>query len=127
MKMSSSNKLIPFILFALSFVGCNAQNKKLMGHNEKILVIGRHADLMVKIIDVLKQHGYTATGKQWNEEAIEAFKNGSFEAVIIGGGVDDESRALFHTEFPKLNSKVKVIDAHPQTILSNLKKAFPDE
>jgi DNA-binding NtrC family response regulator len=120
-------KLISFAIGLLTLIGCNAQNKNLMGHNEKVLVIGRHADMLTKITEMLKQHGYNAIGKQWNEEAIAAFKADTFQAVIIGGGVDAESRSFFHKEFPKINPAVKIIDAHPQTVLSDLKSAFPDK
>ena len=98
-----------------------------MGQGEKVLVIGRHADMLSKITTMLKQQGYDAIGKQLNQEAILAFKSATIDAVIIGGGVDSESRDLFHTEFPRINPKVKIIDAHPQTVLNDLKEAFSDK
>jgi DNA-binding NtrC family response regulator len=116
-----------FVIYTLCTSNCSSQNKEFMGHGEKILVIGRHPDMLKKITDLLKLHGYNATGKQSNEEALAAFKTDSIQAVIIGGGVDYESRTLFHTLFPKLNPSVKMIDAHPQTVLSDLKQAFPDK
>jgi hypothetical protein len=116
-----------FAIGIFNMLNCHAQNKNLMGHGEKVLVIGRHADMLAKVTEMLKQHGYNAIGEQWNEGAIAAFKANSINAVVIGGGVDSESRDFFHTEFPKLNPFVKVIDAHPQTILSDLKKVFPDK
>jgi hypothetical protein len=118
---------LAFAIGILNLLGCNAQNKKLMGHGEKILVIGRHADMLAKITDMLKLHNYNSIGKQWNEEAIAAFKADTINAVIIGGGVDSESRDMFHKEFPKINPLVKIIDAHPQTVLNDLKEAFPDK
>lgn len=121
---------LQFIVFAIgifTFFGCNAQNKNLMGHGEKVLIIGRHADMLQKITEMSNQHGYSAIGKMTNEEAISAFKSELMDAVIIGGGVDSASRDLFHLEFPKINPKVKIIDAHPQTVLSDLKSAFPDK
>ena len=75
---------------------------------------------------MLKQHGYNAIGKMTNEEAILTFKSETIDGVIIGGGVDIDSRELFHVEFPKTNPKIKIIDAHPQTVLADLKTAFPD-
>lgn len=98
-----------------------------MGHGEKVLIIGRHVGMLAKITDLLKQHGYNSIGKMTNDEAILAFKSDTIDAVIIGGGVDAESRDLFHLEFPKINPKVKIIDAHPQTVLNDLKAAFPDK
>jgi hypothetical protein len=119
-------KVLSLGVSLLNFIGCQTKNENLMGNGEKILVIGRHASMMERVLDMLKQHGYNAMGKQRNEEAIVAFKDNAFEAVIIGGGIDDESRELFHTEFPKLNPSVKIIDGHPLTLLDDLKKAFPD-
>lgn len=97
-----------------------------MGHGEKILIIGRHADMLRNISEMLKQHGYNAIGKLTNEDAILAVKSDSIDAVIIGGGVDNDSRNFFHREFPKTNPNIKIIDAHPQTVLAQLKAAFPD-
>lgn len=97
-----------------------------MGHGEKVLIIGRHADMLTKITELLKQHGYNAFGKITNDDAVAAFKLEMPNAVIIGGGVDTESRDFFHLEFPRINPKVKIIDAHPQTVLIDLKSAFPD-
>jgi hypothetical protein len=119
--------LLSFVTGVLNLFGCNAQNKSLMGHGEKILVIGRHADMLLKVTDMLKQHHYFAIGEQFNDEALATFKANDITAVIIGGGVDEESRAFFHSEFHKLNPKIKMIDAHPQTILASLKAAFPDK
>jgi DNA-binding NarL/FixJ family response regulator len=97
-----------------------------MGHGEKILIIGRHPDMLARITEMLIQHGYNAVGKMTNEEAILAYTSDTIDAVVIGGGVDNDSRELFHREFPKMNPKVKIIDAHPQTVLADLKTAFPD-
>lgn len=98
-----------------------------MEHRIKVLVIGRHAELLTKITGMLKKHGFDAKGKMTNEEALLIFKSEIIDAVIIGGGVDEESRNLFHKEFPEINPKVKIIDAHPQTVLDDLNAAFQDK
>lgn len=116
--------IISFLIGILAILGCTKQRKHLMGHHEKVLVIGRHESMLAKVTAVLKEHNYQATGRQSNEEAIAAFESEMFDAVIIGGGVDAESRHLFHTAFPTINPKVKIIDGHPQTILSDLQQAF---
>jgi DNA-binding NarL/FixJ family response regulator len=118
--------LIAFVIGQLNVSGCKAQNKNLMGHGEKILIIGRHASMLTKIADMLKQNGYIAIGKMTNGDAMLAYKSENIDAVIIGGGVDSDSREYFHREFPKINPKIKIIDAHPQTVLADLKIAFPD-
>lgn len=96
-----------------------------MVNEHSILVIGRHKHILEKVTAMLKQHGYTVIGKQWNDEAIEAFKHEKIEAVIIGGGVDIESRKQLYEEFTKLNPFVKIIDGHPHSILEDLQKIFP--
>lgn len=95
-----------------------------MAAEKRVLVIGRHADMLTKVVFMLQKHGYSAVGEQWNEQAIATFKRDSIQAVVIGGGVDEESRAYFHREFFKLNPSVRIIDSHPQTILTDLQKAF---
>lgn len=95
-----------------------------MGDSKKILVIGRHADMMSKITHLLNQHGYDSIGELTNEGAVNAFKSNVIDAVIIGGGVDTESRTYFHEEFLRMNPNVKIIDAHPQTVLQDLSLAF---
>ncbi len=98
-----------------------------MGHGENILIIGRHADMLAKITEILKQHGYKAIGKITNQEALLSFQSNTFDAVIIGGGVDKESRELFHKEFPKTNPTIAIIDAHPHTVLNDLNTAFSNK
>lgn len=88
------------------------------------MVIGRHADMLQKVINLLHVNNYDAKGATTNHEAIQLFSNFNFDAVIIGGGVDEESRVVFHTEFLKRKPSIKVIDAHPHTILNDLCKAF---
>jgi hypothetical protein len=56
-------------------------------------------------------------------KGIAKTREGKSAAVLIGGGVDGESRALFRRTF---GTTAKVIDAHPQTVLGDLKEAFPD-
>ncbi|MCB0521378.1 MAG: hypothetical protein H6577_01830 [Lewinellaceae bacterium] len=118
------NPYLSFIAFAvgiLHLLGCKALNQQLMGHGEKVLVIGRHADMLARITDMLKSHQYDAIGAMTNEEALQKFADEKPLAVIIGGGVDGESRALFHQQF---SPNAKMIDAHPQTVLGDLKAAF---
>ncbi len=81
---------------------------------KRILVIGRHANLMSCILEMLRLDGYDAVGKQENEEAIAAFEYEKFDVVVIGGGVDSESRKLFKETFICINPSIRIIDAHPK-------------
>jgi hypothetical protein len=54
-----SKLFVPIIAFAvgiLNLFGCKAQNQQLMGHGEKVLVIGRHADMLLCIFSSLLKH-----------------------------------------------------------------------
>lgn len=95
-----------------------------MTGDKKVLVIGRHAEMLERVTSLIRQQGYVCIGKLTNEEALLAFQTEKIDAVVIGGGVDLESRNLFHREFTKLNPSVKLIDAHPQSVLKDLEAAF---
>jgi hypothetical protein len=96
--------------------------KEFMGNNETILIIGRHQFIMDRVIPLLKEHNYNAFGVATDEEAIDFVKNNKVDAVLIGGGVEDASRKLFHTEFITINPNIKIIDASPKTVLEDLKE-----
>jgi hypothetical protein len=70
----------------------------------------------------LRQNNFDAVGANSNEEALALFQEGNFDVVLIGGGVDTESRDLFRKEFSLQNTQVKILDVHPQTILAELEK-----
>jgi hypothetical protein len=95
-----------------------------MSSPKQLLVIGRHPDMMARITGLLAQHGYQAKGAITNDEAFERFNRHDFDGVVIGGGVDADSRSLFETEFLKLRPSTKIIHAHPQTLLAQLEQAF---
>ena len=82
--------------------------------------------MLSRIVNLLSSHGYHSIGALTNEEAINIFGEADIQGVIIGGGVDAESRMLFHSTFRQKNPHVKIIDAHPQSVLEDLKVAFPD-
>lgn len=92
-----------------------------MGQKRKILIIGRHPEIMARVVNLLKANGYDAAGANQNEEAIDLFGAGNFDAVVIGGGVDAESKSLFHKVFTAIHPTIKILDAHPHSILSDLK------
>lgn len=95
-----------------------------MDSTKTVLVIGRHPEMLVRVTGMLRANGYNASGARTNEEAIAVFQAADFKAVAIGGGVDNKSRDFFHREFPRKQPGVRVIDAHPQTILAELEKVF---
>ncbi len=113
--------IIVLLLFLLNFyLFSPIQKKKFMGNNETVLVIGRHQFIMNKVIEVLKNHNYKAFGVGIDKEAIDFVKNNKVDAVLIGGGVENESRILFDSAFKKVNPDIKIIESHPNTFLEDL-------
>lgn len=95
-----------------------------MNTKRKVLVIGRHPEILEKVKLLLQSNGYNVFGVTENAEAVQVFIETKPEALVIGGGVDLESRNYFLQEFKRINSDVKILDAHPQTILTDLQKLF---
>jgi hypothetical protein len=103
-------------------VNCSFKNRNMQ--QPKVLVIGRHSGMLARVLSMLTAAGYEARGTQDNAEAFALLRTWPVDAVIIGGGVDDESRHLFHNQFPVLQPGIKIIDAHPQTVLADLAKTL---
>ncbi|MFN8277083.1 MAG: hypothetical protein U0T84_06350 [Chitinophagales bacterium] len=90
-----------------------------------ILIVGRHANMLDRIVAQVEQAGYWAIGTTTNEGALDAVKSHPIDAVIIGGGVDPDSRLWMREEFKKWRQGIILIDAHPHTVINDLQTAFP--
>ncbi len=91
---------------------------------KNILILGRHAEMLDIVLKQVKQQGYNATGTLTNEKALKAVKSNQFDAVILGGGVDLLSRQTLKQEFLSFQPGIRIIEAHPQNILTTLSEAF---
>lgn len=90
----------------------------------KILIVGRHRGIMESMLKLLIDSGYDAQGATENAHAQQLFAENTFQGVIFGGGVDLESRENLSTAFKAINPEVKIIIAHPNSILQDIKNAF---
>lgn len=95
-----------------------------MGNNKNILVIGRHQFIMDRVIAMLRQHKYNASGVSTDSEAILLLQTEPFDALVIGGGVELSSAELLKSEALKVNETMKIIPAHPETLLNDIEAAF---
>ncbi|EHQ24439.1 hypothetical protein [Mucilaginibacter paludis] len=73
--------------------------------NIQILVIGRHAEITSTIIRLINNKpDWKCTGVLTDEEAIAAFDEKSFNAVLIGAGVTPQEKQqlcdIFHAKKP---------------------------
>jgi DNA-binding response OmpR family regulator len=87
---------------------------------KRLLIIGRYPEVMQRITALLQAQGYSIDSALTDDEALKIFSEKSFDAVVIGGGVEPQSRQVFQTTFRGHNAAIKIIDANPQTILKEL-------
>ena len=92
-----------------------------------ILVMGRHADMMEKVLLLLKQLGYEqVTGMLTNEEVVAALLTKQYRVLIIGGGVDAETRQMIIALLAEKNIPTKIV-AHfgnPATLDEEIKNVI---
>ncbi len=93
-----------------------------MNHLESILVIGRNRAMMERVLTLLRNHQYTATGVLTDEDALREIEKNTYRVVVFGGSVERASREFIKAETAARNPRTQFIDAHPQTILEELKR-----
>ncbi len=96
----------------------------ILSKKHNLLVIGRHGGMLASVLEMLHTNGYDATGCTTDAQAIEMFNTLLPDAVVIGGGVEASSRALFHNQFSHTKPDAVIIDAHPNTLLQELHQAL---
>ncbi len=65
----------------------------------RILVVGRHADIMERVKGLLESGGYTHIGALTDADALKAMVTGSPDALLIGGGVELDARPALIAAF----------------------------
>ncbi len=76
----------------------------------KILVLGRHAQIMETVLRLINgQPKWKAEGALTDAEAKTKFENGNFDLVLIGGGVEEKSERELSIVFKEKNPEVKII------------------
>lgn len=89
-----------------------------------ILVIGRDPQTLQGVVDMLKEHGYDAHGESIDDYALQAFNQFDFDGVLLGGGVDAQSREILIPAFLKKKPELKIASGHPWQALEALREAF---
>jgi len=76
----------------------------------KILVIGRHAEILETVLRVLnKNQDWEGIGASTDEEAITLFHQQAFDIVLLGGGIDEESEQKLRTLFTEHKPDISII------------------
>ncbi|NJM54349.1 MAG: hypothetical protein HC846_13810 [Blastocatellia bacterium] len=85
----------------------------------KVLVLGRQQFIMDKILPMIRAENFEAVGVLTDEETIENLRNGNFDVVAVGGGVESDSREKVRTIANETNTKFLEIFGS-QTLLPKL-------
>ena len=93
---------------------------------KNILVIGRDPKTLQGVVEMLKENGYDAHGENIDERALEASNKLDFDIVLLGGGVNAESRKILIPTFTERNPQVKIASGHPWQALEALRIAFEE-
>ena len=90
----------------------------------QILVLGRHPAMLQNALARLTQQGYVATGYTADAETVQALQSSIIDLVVIGGGVEDESRRAIKAAANARSPLTKVIDVYgPQQLLAVVQAA----
>jgi DNA-binding NtrC family response regulator len=93
---------------------------------KQIVVYGKHDYIVKNVIDLLSRADYNATGYTNLEEVLDHIRLSSFDAVLIGGGVDPHDRQQIKNLVSTDYKHAKVIEHYggPATIISEMKSAL---
>ena len=76
----------------------------------EILVIGRHPQILATLLRLINQNSdWKATGTSDDEEAMEFFKQQSFDLVLLSSGIEEESERKLRSYFAALDSNATII------------------
>jgi DNA-binding response OmpR family regulator len=90
----------------------------------RVLVLGRHAPMLQSALTLLRQHGYTVAGFTKDEEILQAISTTPFDLVVIGGGVESDSRSHIKAAAQRLAQPPQVVDVYgPHHLLESVNAA----
>lgn len=91
-----------------------------------ILILGRNAGMMQQVLAFLQQEGFANTkGVLSNEEVQTALLTRQYNVLIIGGGVDTETRNMIKQLIADKRIDIKLVEhfGNPATLVAEIKTA----
>lgn len=76
-------------------------------NKKQILVVGRDQETLQRVVQLINQNeDWIGKGSTTDDKAIEMFRNGTFDMVLLGGGLEVESgiklREAFTSQKPNI-------------------------
>ena len=88
----------------------------------KVLIAGRHQDLMDATLAQVRDEGFEAVGHIEDERVIEELKTGTYNVLAICGGVEPDSKVLFRQVVSEHSPNTHVLEVYgPETLLPGLR------
>ncbi len=87
---------------------------------KSLLVIGRHSEIMQKVLQLLHENSYQAEGVSEDQRALDLLQSKSYDAIVFGGGVESQSVKTIEEKAGQWQPGIKFIQAHPHSILNDL-------
>ncbi len=92
----------------------------------RILVVGRHPEIMARVEALLASAGYRHLGALTDDQALAAIAREAPDALLLGGGVEPASRATVSAAFRAAWPGRPVIEhvGGPHGLLEHLRQAL---
>ena len=96
---------------------------------KQVVVYGKHEYIVKNVLDLLARADYAGTGYTNLEETLDHIRLSSFDAIIIGGGVDPHDRQQVKDLVNKDYKHAKIVEHYggPATIIPELKSVLGDK
>jgi CheY-like chemotaxis protein len=92
----------------------------------RILVVGRHPEIMLRVKGLLESAGHAPLGALTDGEAMSLIHSSAPDALLLGGGVEPASRAALAEAFREARPGRPVIEhsGGPQGLLERVREAL---
>jgi DNA-binding NtrC family response regulator len=97
-----------------------------MSSSARILVVGRHASIMSRVRDLLAAEGITTITATTDAEALAAIEAGPVDALLLGGGVEPQSRRALADAFASAQPGRPIIEHYggPHGLVEHVRQAL---
>jgi len=91
-----------------------------------VLIFVKYETILDVIDSHLSEHNYETITTSEEEEAIEIIKNKDFDAILIGGGINKDSRQKVLDIIKEEKPETKIVEHYggPYTVIDSVKAAF---
>lgn len=91
----------------------------------RVLVVGRHASILARVTALLEGAGYAVGGALTDEDAMRLMAS-DYDALLIGGGVEADSRRTLRDAFAAARPGRPVIEHYggPDGLLDHVNRVL---